>query len=73
MLFPIILLVTGTFATARLIYNYVTGDTGDWFDAASLILLSFYGILTSVVIILLFKAYGLNPLIRDQIMIIFGQ
>ena len=49
MLFPIILLITGTFATARLIYNFVTSETGSWLDAASLILLSTYGLFTSVV------------------------
>ncbi len=49
LLFPIILLITGTFATADLIYIYVTNSFAEWLDILSTVLLSTYGIFTSLV------------------------
>ena len=73
LLFPIILLITGLFPTADVIYVFVTGNRGGWLDAVALIFLGIYGLLTSLVFSIIMQAYGLNPLIRDQIQIIFGK
>lgn len=49
MLFPFIMLVTGLFATADIIANYVKGKYVVWLDNTGVILLSFYGFFTAIV------------------------
>ena len=50
LLFPIILLVTGIFATSDLIYDFATGTSAGWLDGVSLVLLSTHGLFTSIVL-----------------------
>jgi hypothetical protein len=49
LMFPVILLVTGLFATINLIYKYCSDDFSPWLDTISIILLSTYGLLVSMV------------------------
>lgn len=49
LMFPIILLVTGFFATADMIYKYASGGFSEWLDVVSILLLSTYGIMISLV------------------------
>lgn len=51
MLFPLILLVTGLFATIDVVYIYVTSNFVYWLDMLSMMLLSSYGLFNSLVII----------------------
>jgi len=66
MLFPLILLVTGFFATINVVYVYLTFKFVAWLQILSVILLSLYGFFNSL-------AYGFNPIIRDHIYICFNK
>ncbi len=53
MLFPFIMLGTALFPTINLIYNYSTDDYPEWLDVLARVSIGFYGILNSIVILLL--------------------
>lgn len=55
MLFPFIMVITGVFATADTIYFYLAQSYLPWLDYIGIILLSFYGFFTALVIHLLFR------------------
>jgi hypothetical protein len=65
LLFPIILLITGVFATIDVIYIYVNVHTDsdflEWLDILSMVLLSTYGIFVSLVLFTSFRPMGSTP------------
>ena len=55
LLFPIILLITGFFATAEMIYVFVSGNRGGWLSAVSLSFLGTYGLFIALVKIIVLR------------------
>lgn len=49
LLFPLIIFVTGIFATADLIYSYSTKSQLDWLNYVGIFLLNLYGFFNSIV------------------------
>lgn len=49
LLFPLILLVTGAFATADIIYDYSTKQNLAWLNNTGLFFLNLYGIFNAIV------------------------
>lgn len=64
LLFPIILVITGAFATADLIYIYVSGQFAEWLDIIAIVLQSTYGLFTSLVRCWLFRPMASTRLFR---------